>query len=104
MRDEAVQALAPIDADRFAADGPNIRRGQIWLIKQPAALRLATVDAGALAGADVVLYQRALAPLVSHGRYAEPLAADGEEDAVLLSPQALKLAAACACAGNGPAG
>ena len=78
-------------------DGPNIQPGQIWLIEQTAATGLLALDRGAFTGADVVLYDRALAPLLALllplGGYAEPLSADGDEGDPAISPRALKLAA-----------
>jgi hypothetical protein len=86
-----------------SGDWTKIRPGQAWLIEQHASEGLSTLDRGALAGADVVLYDRALAPLIAAavlrvGGYAEPLAADaeeGEEGGVgqAISPRALRFAA-----------
>ena len=77
--------------------GPNLEPGQIWLIEQSAATSLFTLDRGAFAGADAVLYDRALASLVALllplGGYAEPLSADAGEAEPVISPRALKLAA-----------
>ena len=55
----------------------DILPGQIWLSEQDPAAPLSRLDRAAVAGANVVLYDRALAPLVARalpiGGYAEPL-------------------------------
>ena len=83
--------------NRRMEDGPNIQPGQIWLIEQTTATGLLALDRGAFAGADVVLYDRALAPLLALllplGGYAEPLSVDADEGDPAISPRALKLAA-----------
>jgi hypothetical protein len=85
------------NVDRRTEIEPNIRPGQIWLIEQTAASGLSTLDHGAFTGADVVLYDRALAPLVAllvpPGGYAEPLSPDADEPDPAISPRAVKLAA-----------
>jgi hypothetical protein len=67
------------------------------LIEQTAATGLFALDGGALADADVVLYDRALTPLLALllplGGYAEPLSSDADEGDPAISPRALKLAA-----------
>ena len=77
-------------------NGSELQPGQIWLIEQPAAGRLCALDSGALAGADVVLYDLGLASIIADqlpvGSYAEPLPAEAEEDASAISARALKLA------------
>jgi hypothetical protein len=77
-------------------EGPDLQPGQIWLIEQPTAGSLSTRNIGALAGADVVLYDRRLASIIADllpsGSYAEPLPAGVEEDAPAISARALKLA------------
>jgi hypothetical protein len=92
LKDQNTQTLAPIDTVRPTAGGPQIQPGQIWLIEQSAARAFAARDQAALAGADVVLYEKPLAPLVPRGRYAEPLAANPEAGASAIAPRALKLA------------
>ena len=77
--------------------GPNLEPGQIWLIEQSAATSLFTLDRGAFAGADAVLYDRVLASLVALllplGGYAEPLSAAAGEEEPVISPRAVTLAA-----------
>lgn len=77
-------------------DGPDLRPGQIWLIEQPTTGSLSLPDSRALAGADIVLYDRALAPIMADlmpfGSYAEPLPAELEENAPAISARAFKLA------------
>jgi hypothetical protein len=74
----------------------TIRPEQIWLIEQRVATGLAALDRGALAAADVVLYDRALARWVARflpaGGYAEPLLSDPGADDPAISPRAVKLA------------
>ena len=51
--------------------------GQIWLIEQPIRTAAFRVDRDVLTASNVVIYDRALAPLVARflpiGAYAEPL-------------------------------
>jgi siroheme synthase len=76
---------------------PAIRPGQIWLIEQPSASVLFPLDRGALSSANVVIYDRALAPLVARflpiGTYAEPLSLNAEGASSAISPRALQFAA-----------
>jgi hypothetical protein len=64
--------------------------GQIWFIEHDPGRPLAAGDRDALTSANVVLYQRTLAPLVASvlpiGAYAEPLPLGGEQG---LSPRAV---------------
>jgi hypothetical protein len=82
--------------DRRADSRPGIEPGQIWVIEQNPAPVWSALDGSALASADVVLYERALArlmpDLLSPGGYAEPLAADADAGDPALSPRAVKLA------------
>jgi siroheme synthase len=76
---------------------PAIRPGQIWLIEQPSATTLFPLDRGALTSADVVIYDRALAPLVARflpiGAYAEALSLEAQAAGSTISPRALQFAA-----------
>ena len=76
---------------------PAIRPGQIWLIEQPSATALFRLDHGALTSADVVIYDRALAPLVARflpiGAYAEPLSLEAQAAGSTISPRAVQFAA-----------
>jgi hypothetical protein len=83
--------------DRHLSLDPAIRPGQIWLIEQPSATALFPLDRGALTNANVVIYDRALAPLVARflplGTYAEPLSLNAEAAGSVISPRALQFAA-----------
>lgn len=88
--------------NQAASEAPTVQPGQIWVIEQTAASGLFALDRDALASANVVLYDRALAPLVARvlplGTYAEPLTRDGSGGAAVaetaaISPRALKFAA-----------
>ncbi len=72
----------------------TIEAGQIWLIEQKATTELCPLDRGAVTGANVVLYDRALARLVVAvlpiGSYAEPLPLNAQE---AISRRALAFAA-----------
>jgi hypothetical protein len=75
---------------------PTVDPGQIWLIEQDPALPLSAVDCDVLTSANVVIYDRALAPLVAQvlpiGGYAEPLPVAGHASDPAISPRALALA------------
>ena len=85
MREDRQSSLEPI------------RPGQIWLIEQPSASVLFPLDRGALTSANVVIYDRTLAPLVARflpiGAYAEPLPLDAQAAGSAISPRALQFAA-----------
>src|SRR5207248_1279742 len=72
---------------------PDVLPGQIWVVEHDAGMPLSPLDRAVLAGANVVLYDRALASLVAEllplGAYAEPL--PGVEPAT--TPRALDFAA-----------
>jgi hypothetical protein len=74
-----------------------IRPGEIWLIEQPSPSALFPLDRAALTTADVVIYDRALAPLVARflpiGAYAEPPSLDAHGAGSAISPRALQFAA-----------
>jgi hypothetical protein len=76
---------------------PAIMPGQIWLIEQSSATALFPLDRDALTRADVVIYDRALAPLVARflpiGGYAEPLSLDAQAAGSVISSRALQFAA-----------
>jgi hypothetical protein len=90
--DGAVTGEGPMRVDRRT----KIEPGQIWLIEQTAAIGVDTLDRGAFVGADVVLYDPALAPVLAPllplGGYAEPLSEDADNGDPAISPRALKLA------------
>lgn len=86
-----------------------IELGQVRLIELNGSSTLPAADRAALDGADVVLYDRALAERIAGilptGAYAEPLSAAFAPVASCISPRAVKLAAEgwlvvqCVCAG-----
>ena len=63
--------------DPSTRQSPAVLPGQVWLIEHDPHAALSAPDRDALTSADVVLYDRALAPLVAEllplGGYAEPL-------------------------------
>jgi hypothetical protein len=75
---------------------PRIEAGQIWIIEQIAGAPL-SLGPDALANANVLLYDRPLAPLVGEilpvGAYAEPLASNIGTASAAISPRALQFAA-----------
>ena len=79
-----------------ARQPPTVDPGQIWLVEQNPASPLSGLDRGALANANVVMYDRELAPLVAQvlaiGDYAEPLPVAGHVTDPAISPRALELA------------
>jgi hypothetical protein len=81
---------------RSAWQPPTVDPGQIWLAEQDPAWPLSTVDRDALTNANVVIYDRALAPLVAQvlpiGGYAEPLSVAGHATGPEISQRALTLA------------
>jgi len=76
---------------------PSIDPGQIWLIEHKPDTALDALDRAVLIHANVVLYDRALAPLVARilpiGAYAEPLPAPMLAAGPAVSPRALDFAA-----------
>jgi hypothetical protein len=75
---------------------PAIEPSQIWLIEQSAATALLPLDRAALTGANVVIYDPVLAPLVARalpiGSYAEPLSRLARLAGSALSPRAIEFA------------
>jgi len=67
--------------DPSTRQSPAVLPGQVWLIEHDPHAALSAPDRDALTSADVVLYDRALAPLVAEllplGAYAEPLSFTG---------------------------
>jgi hypothetical protein len=82
---------------RPARQPPTVDPGQIWFVEHDPARPLSAVDHDALTSANVVIYDRRLAPLVAQvlpiGGYAEPLALPGHATHPAISPRALALAA-----------
>jgi hypothetical protein len=82
--------------DRPSLHPPTVDAGQIWVVEQDSASALSAVDRDALTHADVVIYDRALAPLVAEilpiGGYAEPAEITGQATGSTISPRAVELA------------
>jgi hypothetical protein len=76
---------------------PMIKPSRIRVVELNPTETLAAVDRAALGDADVVLFERALAPLVAEAvppmAYAEPLSAEFQAAPSQISPRAAKLAA-----------
>jgi hypothetical protein len=83
--------------NRQSRAAPTIEPGQIWLIEQLSATDLSPMDRNAVIRANVVLYDRALEPLVAEilplGSYAEPLPRDHRAGGSAITPRALQFAA-----------
>jgi siroheme synthase len=83
--------------DRPSLDLPNIEPGQIWLIEHDPGEPFCRFDGAVLGQANVVLYDRALAPLVAQalpiGAYAEPLPGAAPAAGPAIAPRALDFAA-----------
>jgi hypothetical protein len=75
---------------------PNILPGQIWVIEHDPAAPLCRLDSAAIGQANVVLYDRALAPLIAQvlpvGAYAEPLSGMAPAAGPAIVPRALDFA------------
>ena len=82
--------------DRRSKLAPAVQPGEFWLIEQPAGEKLCSLDCSALSSADIVIYDRPLAALVTQvlpiGRYAEPLFHTDEAQPAV-SPRVLRFAA-----------
>src|SRR5437868_10222513 len=76
---------------------PSVDPGQIWLIEHDPVTALGAFDRAVLTHANVVLYDRTLAPLVAQvlpiGAYAEPLSAATIAAGPTVAPRALDFAA-----------
>lgn len=86
-----------MDGDWRISLAPTIRPGQIWLAAVTGADDLDEAARDAIANANVVIYERSLAPLVARllpfGAYAEPLPRGMPDSGSALSPRALEFAA-----------
>jgi hypothetical protein len=78
--------------DRPSLDLPSIEPGQIWLIEHDPGEAFCRFDGAVLGQANVVLYDRALAPLVAQalpiGAYAEPLPGAAPAAGPAIAPRA----------------
>jgi siroheme synthase len=74
----------------------TVKPGQVWLIEHTSARALFLFDRAVLTSADVVIYDRALAPVVASvlplGAYAEPMPLDMPLGGQALSSRALGFA------------
>ena len=74
----------------------TLKPGQVWLIEHSLARPLLPGDRAALTGADVVIYDRSLAPLVASvlpiGAYAEAVSFDASDAGRAISTRALGFA------------
>jgi hypothetical protein len=74
---------------------PRVEAGEIWIVEQIPAAPF-SLDPAVLANANVLLYERTLAPLVGHmlpvSAYAEPLPTDLVTTSATISPRALQFA------------
>jgi len=79
-----------------ARQAPTVDPGQIWLIEQNSASPICGLDRDALTNVNVVIYDRALAPLVSQvlpiGGYAEPMPVRAHTAGPAILPRAFELA------------
>lgn len=75
---------------------PTIGPGQIWIVEQASGATLSALHRNALGRANVVLYDRALAPMVARvlpiGTYAEPLPVDRDAGGPAIAPRAWRFA------------
>lgn len=82
--------------DGLSRQFPTIEPGQIWLVEHDPA-ELSLLDHAVLSGANVVLYDRALAPILAQslpmGAYAEPLSPTSAGTGPAIVPRALGFAA-----------
>ncbi|MBV8491915.1 MAG: hypothetical protein JO162_00390 [Alphaproteobacteria bacterium] len=82
--------------DGLPRQSPTIEPGQIWLVEHDPA-ELSLLDRAVLSGANVVLYDRALGPVLAQslplGAYAEPLPPTFAAAAPAIAPRALDFAA-----------
>ncbi|MGE5270056.1 MAG: hypothetical protein ACM3JG_10350 [Thiohalocapsa sp.] len=82
--------------DGQAAIDAGIGPGQVWLIEQDAAGAISAGDRDVLTAANVILYDRALAPLVAEilplGTYAEPLSREACLFGPAIAPRGLQFA------------
>src|SRR5207245_10185087 len=76
---------------------PGVLPGQIWVVEHDPGMPLSPLDRAVLIGANVVLYDRALASLVAQllplGAYAEPLPGVEPATGPAIMPRALDFAA-----------
>ena len=74
----------------------TVKPGQVWLVEHASARPLLPFDRAALTSADVMIYDRALAPSVASilplGAYAEPMPLDPPPAGLGISARALRFA------------
>jgi hypothetical protein len=82
--------------NQYSGARTTVKPGQVWLIEHVSARALFAFDLAVLTGADVVIYDRALAPVVRSvlppGAYAEPMPLDAPPQSLAVSTRALGFA------------
>jgi siroheme synthase len=82
--------------NQYSGARTTVKPGQIWLIEHVSARALFPFDRAVLTGADVVIYDRALAPVIASvlplGAYAEPMPLDALHAGPAISSRALGFA------------
>ena len=82
--------------NQYSGARTTVKPGQVWLIEHVSATALFPVDLAVLTNADVVIYDRALAPVVASvlplGAYAEPLPLDAPPAGLAISARSLGFA------------
>jgi hypothetical protein len=81
---------------QYSGARTTVKPGQVWLIEHISARALFPFDRAVLTGADVVIYDRALAPVVASllplGTYAEPMPLDASPAGFVISARAFGFA------------
>jgi hypothetical protein len=81
---------------QYSGARTTVKPGQVWLIEHTSARALSPFDRTVLTGADVVIYDRALARVVASvlplGAYAEPMPLDPSPAGLAISARALGFA------------
>jgi hypothetical protein len=82
--------------NQYSGARTRIKPGEVWLIEHVSGGALFPCDLAVLTGADVVIYDRALAPVVASvlppGAYAEPMPLDAPHSGLTVSARALGFA------------
>jgi hypothetical protein len=82
--------------NQYSGARTTVKPGQIWFIEHSSARVLFPSDCAVLTGADVVIYDRALAPVIASvlplGTYAEPMPLDALHAGPAISSRALGFA------------
>jgi hypothetical protein len=82
--------------NQYSGARTTVKPGQVWLIEHALARALFPGDRAVLTDADVVIYDRALAPVIASvlpvGTYAEPMPLDAPHAGLAISARALGFA------------